>query len=120
MQEESMSDHLSQEPDPVRELAHEPWGPRAGLNPIQEYRALAAELQEAFPDAEPRQLDCMIAREMALYGGYSVDVIVQALVAASLHLTGRHGDDPQDYVRRTVEEALQQARTDDTVLGWGE
>ena len=115
-----MSDHLSQDPNRVRKLAHEPWGPRVGLDPIQEYRALAEELQEAFPDAEPQQLDGMIAREMALYGGHSVDVIAQALFAASLHLAGHHDDNAHDYVKRTVAEAMQQARADDTVLGWGE
>jgi hypothetical protein len=120
MKEESMSDNTSQEHDPVREPAHEPWEPIVGLDPIQEYRVLAHELQESFPDAEPRHLDCMIAREMALYGGYSVDVITQAMLAASLHLAGGNVSDPQDYVDRTVDEAMQQALTDDTVLCWGE
>lgn len=115
-----MSDNTSQEHDPVREPAHEPWGPIVGLDPIQEYRVLAHELQESFPDAELRHLDCMIAREMALYGGYSADVITQAMSVASLYLAGSHEDDAQAYVERTVDEALQQALTDDTVLGWGE
>ena len=113
-----MSDNTSQEHDPVCEPAHEPWGPIVGLDPIQEYRVLARELQECFPDAGPRQLDCMIAREMALYGGYSVDVIAQAMGAASLHLASGSVGDPQAYVERTVDEAMQQALTDDTVLGW--
>jgi hypothetical protein len=91
----------------------------AGLDPIQEYRVLAHELQECFPDAEPRRLDGMIAREMALYGGYSADVIARAMGAASLHLASGNVDDPQAYVERTVDEAMQQASTDDTVLGWG-
>ena len=115
-----MSDNTSQEHDPVRAPAHEPWGPIVGLDPIQEYRVLAHELQESFPDAEPRHLDCMIAREMALYGGYSADVIAQAMLAASLHLAGSHVDDAQAYVERTVDEVMQQEPTDDTVLGWGE
>jgi len=89
-----------------------------GLDPVQEYRVLAHELQECFPDAEPRQLDCMIAREMALYGGYSVDVIAQTMCAASLHLAGGNVGDSQAYVERTVDEAMQQASTDDMVLGW--
>jgi len=89
-----------------------------GLDPVQEYRVRAHHLQECFPEAEPRQLDCMIAREMALYGGHSVDVIAQAMGAASLHLASGSIGDPQAYVERTVAEAMQQALTDDTVLGW--
>jgi len=89
-----------------------------GLDPIQEYRVLARELQECFPDAQPRHLDCMIAREMALYGGYNVDVIAQAMRTASLYLASGSVGDPQAYVERTVDEAMQQALTDDTVLGW--
>jgi hypothetical protein len=89
-----------------------------GLDPIQEYRVLAHELQECFPDAELQQLDGMIAREMALYGGHSADVIAQAMCAASLHLAGDNVGDPQAYVKRTVDEAMQQPSTDDTVLGW--
>ena len=38
-----MSDNTSQEHDPVRAPAHEPWGPIVGLDPIQEYRVLAHE-----------------------------------------------------------------------------
>jgi hypothetical protein len=60
----------------------------------------------------------MIAREMALYGGYRVAVIAQAMGAASLHLASGSVDDPQAYVERTVAEAMQQALSDDTVLGW--
>ena len=115
-----MSNPTSQARDPVLAPAHEPWGPIVGLDPVQEYRVLAHELQESFPDVEPRYLDCMIAREMALYGGYSVDVIAQAILAASLHLASGNVDDPQAYVERTVDEAMQQASSDDTVLGWGE
>ena len=113
-----MSDPTCQVRDTVQVPVHEPWGPMIGLDPIQEYRMLAYELQECFPDAAPRQLDCMIAREMAFYGGYSVDVIAQAMCAASLHLAGGSVGDPQAYVDRTVDEAMQQASTDDTVLGW--
>jgi hypothetical protein len=90
-----------------------------GLDQIQEYRVLAHELQECFPDVEPQQLDGMIAREMALYGGHSVDVIAQAMHAASLHLAGGNVGDPEAYVKRTVDEAMQQASTDDPALGWG-
>jgi hypothetical protein len=115
IEEELMSDNPSQKRYPV----DEPWGPIAGLDPVQEYRVLAHELREVFPDAEPRHLDRMIAREMALYGGYSVAVITQAMVQASLHLAGGNGDEAQDYVDRTVDEAMQQEPADDTVLGWG-
>ena len=114
-----MSDNPSQERSPVHAPAQEPWGPMVGLDPVQEYRALAHGLQECFPDATPRHLDRMIAREMALYGGHSVEVITQAMLEASLHLAGGHVSDAQDYVDRTVDEAIQQAPTDDTVLGWG-
>ena len=113
-----MSDPTCQARNAAQAPALEPWGPIVGLDPIQEYRVLAHELQECFPDAGPRQLDCMIAREMALYGGYSVDVITQAMCAASLHLAGGNVGDPQAYVDRTVDEAMQQASSDDTVLGW--
>ena len=113
-----MSDPTCQARDTVQAPTHEPWGPLVGLDPIQEYRVLAHQLQECFPDAEPRQLDCMIAREMALYGGYSADVIAGAMRAASLHLTGGNVGDPQAYVERTMDEAMQQAWTDNTVLGW--
>jgi RepB DNA-primase C-terminal helical domain len=113
-----MSDFICQARATVQVPAHEPWGPMVGLDPIQEYRVLAHELQECFPDAEPRQLDCMIVCEMVLYGGYSADVVIQAMCAASLHLAGGNVGDPQAYVERTVDEAMQQALTDDTVLGW--
>ena len=113
-----MSDPTFQARNTIQAPAREPWGPLAGLDPMQEYRVLAHELQECFPDAEPQQLDCMIAREMALYGGYSVDVIAQAMGAASLHLASGSVGDPQVYIDRTVDEAMQQALTDDMVLGW--
>jgi DNA primase RepB-like protein len=114
-----MSDPTCQAHDTVQVPAHEPWGPMDGLDPIQEYRVLGHELRECFPDAEPQRLDGMIAREMAIYGGYSADVIAQAMCAASLHLAGDNAGDPQTYVERTMDEAMQQASSDDTVLGWG-
>src|SRR5262245_54284236 len=116
--ESQMSDLTCQARAIVQVPAHEPWGPMAGLDPIQEYCVLAHELQECFPDAEPRHLDCMIAREMALYGGHNAAVITQAMCVASLYLTSGNVDDPRTYVERTVDEAMQQAWTDDTVLGW--
>ena len=113
-----MSDPTCRAHDAVQAPAHEPWGPLVGLDPIQEYRVLAHQLQECFPDAEARHLDCMIAREMALYGGYGADVITQAMGVASLHLARGSIGDPQAYVERTVVEAMQQALSDDAVLGW--
>lgn len=114
-----MSDNISQERYPVSAPAHEPWGPLLGLNPVQEYGVLAHELQECFPDVQPQHLDRMIAREMALYGGHSPAVIIQAMLEASLHLAGGHVGNAQDYVARTVDEAMQQEPTADAVLGWG-
>ena len=109
-----MSDTAPQARYPV----HEPFGPLAGLTPVQEYRVLAHELRECFPDAEPQHLDRMVAKEMALYGGHSVAVITQAMLEASLHLTASSDRNAQDYVERTVGAALQEP-VDDTVLGWG-
>ena len=114
-----MRDPASQEHASLQAPAHEPWGPLADLDPVQEYRVLARELQESFPDAKPQHLDCMIAREMALYGGYSAAVIIQAMLAASRYLTGGHMSDPQAYVEHTVAEALQQEPGAQTALGWG-
>jgi DNA primase RepB-like protein len=113
-----MSDPTSQARDAVQVPVHEPWGPMVGLDPIQEYRVLVQELQECFPDAGPHQLDYMITREMARYGGHSADVITQAMNAASLHLAGGNVGDPHAYVERTVNEAMRQVLTDDTMLGW--
>jgi len=113
-----MSDLTPQACNPVPASVHEPWGPMAGLHPVQEYHLLAHELQESFPDAELQHLDWMIAREMALYGGYSADVITQAMLTASLHLASGHVDDPLAYVERTVDAAMQQGLTDDLPLGW--
>jgi hypothetical protein len=55
---------------------------------------------------------------MVLYGGYRVDVIAQAMLAASLHLASGNVGNPQVYVDRTMDDAMPQALTDDTVLGW--
>ena len=115
-----MSDPTSQEHSLLQAPAHEPWGPLADLDPVQEYRVLAQELQESFPDAGPQHLDCMIAREMAFYGGYSAIVITQAMLAASMYLAGDNVGDPQAYVEHTVDEALQQEPSAQTALGWGE
>jgi hypothetical protein len=117
-EKKSMNNNTFRQCSPVSEPASEPWGPLHGLDPRQEYGVLAHELQEAFPDAAPQHLDRMIAREMALYGGHSVEVITQAMLAASLHLAGGSIDDAQGYVKRTVDAALQQ-EADNTALGWG-
>lgn len=114
-----MSEPTSQEYFSLQSPAHEPWGPLADLDPVQEYRVLAQELQESFPDAEPQHLDCMIAREMAFYGGYSATVITDAMLVASMYLTGGNSGDPQAYVEHTVAEALQQEPSAQTALGWG-
>ena len=114
-----MSNNPPQERSPNHTPAHEPWGPLAGLDPVQEYRALALELQECYPDAEPRHLDRMIAREMALYGGHSLAVITEAMLQASLYLRGRRVGNAHDYVERTVGAAMQQEPTDNIILGWG-
>jgi hypothetical protein len=110
-----MHDNTSQE----RDAAYAAWGPLDGLDPVQEYRQLADELREAFPDATAQQLDRMIAQEMARYGGHSVAVITQAMLAASLHLADSQVDEAPAYVERTVALALQQEPDDAPALGWG-
>jgi hypothetical protein len=110
-----MSDSAPQ----ARYAIQAPWGPLAGLAPVQEYRVLAHELQECFPGAEPRHLDRIIAREMALYGGHGVAVIAQAMLEASLHLSGSSGDNAQAYVERAMNAAMQPGAAGDTALGWG-
>ena len=113
-----MHDNSFQKRDPLSPRADEPWGP-GSLDPVQEYRALAHELQASFPDMETRHLDRMVAWEMAMYGGYSVETIQQAMGEASLHLAAGHVSDVHHYVTRTVDEAMQQGPSDDGVLGWG-
>ena len=103
---------------PIQTPAGEAWRAREP-DPVQEYRRLAHELQEACPHMEAQHLDRVIAREMALYGGYSVAVVQQAMLAASLQLAAGNVDDAHDYVARTVDEAMRQDPTDETVLGWG-
>jgi hypothetical protein len=114
-----MRDPAPQEHASFQAPAHEPWGPLPDLDPVQEYRVLAEELQESFPDAQPQHLDVMIAREMALYGGHSAAVITRAMLAASVYLTGSNPGDPQAYVEHRVAEALQQEPSPQTALGWG-
>ena len=114
-----MNDNTFQEGVPVREPTQESWGPLPGLDPVEEYRALAHDLQECFPDATPQHLDRLIAREMRRYGGHSVAVITHAMLAASLYLAGDDEGDTHGYVHRTVYEAMQLKPTDDPALGWG-
>jgi hypothetical protein len=96
-----------------------PWGPLPGLDPVQEYRVLAHDLQESFPAAPAWHLDRMVVQEMALYGGHSVAVITQAMLQASLHLANSQQDNARDYIKRTICEVMQQEITDNTGLGWG-
>jgi len=103
----------------MQEQARELWASLDGLDPVEEYRRLACELQECYPDAEARHLDLLIAREMATYGGHSVETITWVMSVAGLALASGTVSNAQDYVARTVAEAMQQDATDETVLGWG-
>ena len=114
-----MRDDTSQERSPLHAQAPEPWGPLDGLDPIEEYRTLARELQECYPDAGAQHLDLLIAREMAAYGGHNVETITRAMLEASLYLASGHVSNAQDYVDRTVDEAMQEDPTQATGLGWG-
>ncbi len=114
-----MRDHTSQERSPTPAQVWEPTGPRTNPDPVEEYRMLARELQECYPDAEARHLDLLIVREMAAYDGYSVDTIIQAMLEASLALASGTVSNVQDYVDCLVDEALQEDPTQDIGLGWG-
>jgi hypothetical protein len=58
-------------------------------------------------------------REMALYDGDNVDVSARASeVRGQSAPRWRQCRRPQTYVERTVDGAIQQASTDDTVQGW--
>ena len=91
---------------------------RRPSDPVQEYRALARELQDAAVEMSASQLDKQIAWIMAHYDGYSSGAITQAMREASVHLA-RHGGDVQAYVARSMDEAMQEDPFGDTVLGWG-
>ena len=114
-----MHDHLSQEHSPTPAPVWEPTGSETTPDPVAEYRLLACELQECYPDADARHLDLLIAREMAAYAGYSGEAIRQALRVASLALASGTISNAQDYVDGTVDEALQEDPTQDIGLGWG-
>ena len=114
-----MHDHLSQEHSPTPAPVWKPTGPETNSDPVTEYRLLARELQECYPDVGAQYLDLLIAREMAAYAGYSVEAIRQALLAASLALASGTISNAQDYVDGTVDEAVQEDPTQDTGLGWG-
>jgi hypothetical protein len=107
-----------QEPTLNHGPAHEPWGPLPGRTPVEEYGLLADELQACYPEATAQQLDLLVAREMAGYGGHSVETITWAMSVASLALASGTVSNARDYVARTVAEAMQQEATDETVLGW--
>lgn len=94
------------------------WGPLPGLEPVQEYRQLAHELQCCFPEALPEQLDRLIAHEMLWYGGHSTTVVIHAMLQASLHLQAEPASDAQDYVQHSVAAALQPEPGDSRALGW--
>jgi len=114
-----MHDHLSQEHSSTFVQAWEPTGPRTNPDTVEEYRMLAQELKECYPDTEARHLDLLIAREMAVYDGYSVEAIIQAMLEASLALASGNVSNAQSYVDCLVDEALQEDPTQDTGLGWG-
>src|SRR6266446_10602783 len=114
-----MHDHTSQDRSPTPAQVWEPTGPGTNPDPVAEYRLLARELQECYPNADAQHLDLLIAREMSAYAGYSVEAIRQALLAASLALASGTISNAQDYVEGTVNEAMQADPTQDTGLGWG-
>ena len=98
--------------------ALEAWGPLPGLDPVQEYRVLAQELQACFPKASPQQLDCMIVHEMLSYGGHSRAVVMQAMLQASLSLTAQTQQEAQQYVQDLLTQALEHEVSDKAILGW--
>ncbi len=114
-----MRDHTSQERSSSWAQVWEPTEPGTNPDPVAEYRLLARELQECYPDAEARHLDLLIVREMAAYDGYSVDTIIQAMLEASLALASGNVSNAQSYVDYLVDEAMQEDPTQDTGLGWG-
>jgi hypothetical protein len=87
-------------------------------DPVQEYHALACELQADDLETSPHQLDKQIAWIMAHYDGYSPAAIAQAMREASVHLA-HYGGDAQAYVERTIDEAMQEDPYEGTALGWG-
>lgn len=109
----------SQDHAPLHAQAAEPWRPLDGLDPVEEYRSLAVELHECYPDADAQHLDLLIAREMAVYSGHSAETITQAMWEASLYLARGNVSNTQDYVDRTVDEAMQAEPTQESGLGWG-
>jgi hypothetical protein len=114
-----MRDNPSQEHHPRSAWTETAWGPRLHCDPVQEYQMLAHELHESFPGIDVQQLDRMIAREMALYGGYSAETIQHAMRQASCALAAGHVCDVDRYIARTVAEAMQPDPTDDLAFGWG-
>jgi hypothetical protein len=113
-----MHDHPFQEHTPTPAQGWAPSASRGPSDPVQDYRALARELQDAAVEMSASQLDKQIAWIMAHYDGYSSGAITQAMREASVHLA-RHGGDVEAYVARTMDEAMQEDPYGDTVLGWG-
>jgi hypothetical protein len=113
-----MHDPLFQEQAPTPAQGWAPSASRGPSDPVQDYRALARELQDDAVEMSASQLDKQIAWIMAYYGGYSSGAITQAMREASVHLA-RHGGDVEAYVARTMDEAMQEDPYGDTVLGWG-
>ena len=113
-----MHDPLFQEQAPTPAPGWVGSASRGLSDPVQEYRALARELQDDAGEMSASQLDKQIAWIMVNYGGYNPGVITQAMREASVHLA-RHGGDVQAYVARTMDEAMQEDPFGDTVLGWG-
>ena len=113
-----MHDHPFQEHTPTPAQGWAPSASRGPSDPVQDYRALARELQADDLETSAHQLDTQIAWIMANYGGYSPAAIAQAMREASVHLA-HHGGDAQVYVARIIAKAMQEDPYEDTVLGWG-
>lgn len=113
-----MHHHSSEERPRTRVHACTPLEPISHPDPVDEYRALARELQEDALVTTAHQLDKQIAWIMANYGGYTPAAIAQAMREASVYLA-HAGGDAHAYVERTVAEAMQEDVWSDTALGWG-
>jgi hypothetical protein len=114
-----MPDNTSPERHRIYGQDGEPLAPPEGIDPVEQYRLLAHELQECYPDAEARHLDLLVAREMRTYCGYNAEAITRAMLEASLYLASGNDSNPRDYVDGTVDEAMQEDPTQNTGIGWG-
>ena len=113
-----MHDYPFQEHAPMLAQGWASSGSGGKPDPVQEYHALARELQADDLETSAHQRDKQIAWIMAHYGGYSPAAIAQAMREASVHLA-HYGGDPQAYVERTIAKAMQEDPYEDTALGWG-